>query len=86
MGTQKQHITTPPELVTLPVAAFMASVSPETFRRLTREGGAPPPVRVRRSVRWRRRDLIAWIDAGCPHTPKRSAHGTVDSPEVGHDR
>jgi predicted DNA-binding transcriptional regulator AlpA len=72
MGRQKQHITTPPELVTLPAAAFMASVSPDTFRRLVRERGAPQPVRVRRSVRWRRRELIAWIDAGCPASPTRT--------------
>jgi predicted DNA-binding transcriptional regulator AlpA len=55
-----------PELVDAKAAARIAGVSTDTLRRLVREGGAPAPVRVRRSVRWRIREVLQWIDAGCP--------------------
>jgi predicted DNA-binding transcriptional regulator AlpA len=71
-----------PELIDSKVAARIAGVSTDTLRRLVREEGAPPPVRVRRSVRWRRRDLLAWIEEGCPACP-RGPKGTLQGTDAG---
>jgi len=62
-----------PELVDLKVAARITGVSMDTFRRLVRAGGAPSPVRIRRAVRWRMRELMQWIDADCPASTARQA-------------
>ena len=37
-------------------------------RRLADGGRMPRPVRLGGLVRWRRAELQAWIDAGCPST------------------
>jgi predicted DNA-binding transcriptional regulator AlpA len=47
-------------------AAAVAGVSRATWHRLRAAGKVPPAVRLGRSVRWRKGELIAWIEAGCP--------------------
>jgi excisionase family DNA binding protein len=47
-------------------AAAMAGVSRATWHRLRAAGKLPPAVRLGRAVRWRRDELVAWIEAGCP--------------------
>jgi excisionase family DNA binding protein len=46
--------------------AAMLNCSPRTVWRLADGGRMPTPVRIGRLVRWSRKALAAWIDAGCP--------------------
>ena len=48
------------------VAAALAGVSRATWHRLRAAGKLPPSVRLGRSIRWRRAEIVAWIDTGCP--------------------
>ena len=47
-------------------AAALMGVSRSHWRVLVRYGRAPAPVKMARSSRWRRLELIAWLNAGCP--------------------
>lgn len=55
-----------PELLTTKQAAELLSVGERTLWRHSRHGIAPKPVRVGGAVRYRRSELMAWVDAGCP--------------------
>jgi len=37
-----------------------------TWRRLLSAGKVLPPLRIGRACRWRRAELLAWLDAGAP--------------------
>jgi predicted DNA-binding transcriptional regulator AlpA len=47
-------------------AAALAGVGRATWHRLRAAGKVPPAVRLGRAVRWRRAEIVAWIEAGCP--------------------
>jgi excisionase family DNA binding protein len=47
-------------------AAALAGVSRSTWHVLRAAGKLPAAVRLGRAVRWRRAEVVAWIDAGCP--------------------
>ena len=47
-------------------AAPMVGLHRGTLRRLVAQGLVPPPLHVGCSTFWRRDELLAWIDAGCP--------------------
>jgi len=47
-------------------AAALAGVSRASWQRLRAAGKLPPCVRLGRKVLWRRAEIVAWIDAGCP--------------------
>lgn len=47
-------------------AAAMAGISRAVWHRLRAAGKVPPPVRLGRSVRWGRAEIVAWIEASCP--------------------
>lgn len=49
-------------------AASLTGISARTLHRLAERGEAPRPVRVGRSVRWRRQELEDWIEGGCQPT------------------
>lgn len=34
--------------------------------KMQREGSIPEPIEFRNVPRWRRRELVAWVDSGCP--------------------
>ena len=42
------------------------SVSEKMVRKLDATGRLPVPVNLGRCVRWRRQELAAWVQAGCP--------------------
>ena len=46
-----------------PDAAALLGVHPDTLRRLRREGGGPPFVRIGRAVRYRADELLVWADS-----------------------
>lgn len=60
-----------PLLITMAEVCRLTGLSRPTVYRRCDAGDMPRPVRIGRSVRWRRADIIAWIDAGCPSTKKR---------------
>ncbi len=60
-------------LLTAGQAATLLGVSERHFRALDASGRVPRPVRLGRSVRWRRTELVAWLDAGCPSRDKWAA-------------
>lgn len=58
------------ELLDAPAAGRMLGVSARHLYRIVDSGDAPTPRRLGRSVRWSRRELLAWLDAGCPSPRK----------------
>jgi excisionase family DNA binding protein len=54
------------ELLTAAEAAEVAGLGKRTWWRYVGSGRAPQPVRFGAAVRWRRSELAAWIEAGCP--------------------
>lgn len=58
------------EALDAPAAGRLLGISGRHLYRLTDSGDAPPPRRLGRSVRWSRRELLAWLDAGCPSPRK----------------
>ena len=40
--------------------------SPRTVRRLADRGVMPRPVNLGRLVRWRKKEVVRWIERGCP--------------------
>jgi predicted DNA-binding transcriptional regulator AlpA len=57
-------------------AAALAGVCRATWHRLRAANKVPPAVRLGRAVRWRREEVIAWIEAGCPDGPTWAAMQT----------
>ncbi len=47
-------------------AAALCGLGISTWYNLVASGKVPDSVRLGRSVKWRREELLAWIDAGCP--------------------
>ncbi len=47
-------------------AARLCSFSESMIYKLNRAGKMPPPIRIGTLLRWRRRELLEWIEAGCP--------------------
>ncbi|MHC4698284.1 MAG: helix-turn-helix transcriptional regulator [Planctomycetota bacterium] len=54
------------ELWTVKDVAAALSVSPRQVWKLISSGGIVAPVRIARSVRFRRNEILRWIAAGCP--------------------
>ncbi len=44
----------------------MLGVTPRTIWRLRDLGKMPMPVKIGGSVRWRRMEILSWIEQGCP--------------------
>ncbi len=55
-----------PVLLTVKDVGNMLQYSKRHVSRLLDDGLLPPPVRIGRSVRWRREDIYGWIARGCP--------------------
>ena len=58
-----------PVLLTEKQAAELAGIKPRTWRRWTRSGLAPAPIKigrgVRPAIRFRRDEILKWIEGGC---------------------
>lgn len=53
-------------LLTASEAAALCGLGRSTWWRHLSSGKIPGPVRIGRSVRWRRDELLDWLAAGCP--------------------
>jgi len=65
----------PAELLDVQAVAKLLNCSPRTVYRLTDAGRMPRTVKLGALVRWRRAELTAWLDAGCPSV--RTARGAA---------
>ena len=67
MGNADQPRTSAPLLMDARGAARLVGVSTRTWWAFHSAGRTPLPIRLGcRCTRWRRAELIAWIEAGCP--------------------
>jgi len=55
-----------PLLLSARQAAALCGRSVRTWRSWHTSGRVPQPVQIGRSLYWRRSELVAWIQAGCP--------------------
>jgi predicted DNA-binding transcriptional regulator AlpA len=67
------------ELLTLAQAARLCGLGERTFWRHAHSGAAPAPVKIgggkHGSARYRRTELLRWIEAGCPRCDGGQADG-----------
>jgi len=58
------HVQVPvsDELLSIAQAAVAIGVSIDTLRRWAAKGSGPPHLRVGRAIKYRRADLLAWIE------------------------
>ena len=54
------------ELIRANEAAQLCNMGRSTFDRHLAAGKIPAPIRVGATPMWGRRELLAWIDHGCP--------------------
>lgn len=66
------------ELIDVQTVADLLSCSTRTVYRLADAGKMPQPLRLGKLVRWRHKDMSAWLDAGCPPKWKTNARGDCD--------
>jgi excisionase family DNA binding protein len=53
-------------LITADEVAALLGLSARTVWRMHSAGKLPEPIRLGRAVRWRHKEIDAWIEAGCP--------------------
>jgi excisionase family DNA binding protein len=58
-------------LLTIQDVARLLQCSDRHIGNLRKEGHIPPPVKLGTAVRWPRRVIEDWIQAGCPETAER---------------
>jgi excisionase family DNA binding protein len=66
-------VGTEPQLLDVRAVAALLDCSARHVYRLADAGRIPRPVKLGQLVRWRRAELIEWLDAGCPSV--RSVRG-----------
>jgi len=59
-----------PLLLTAKDIAALCGVSVRTVWEWRAAGRLPAPIRLGRLIRWRRKDIEDWIEAGCPDMSK----------------
>jgi len=55
-----------PELLTTTEAARLLGIGARTLWRHSRTGAAPAPVKIGGTVRYRKSQLLIWIEENCP--------------------
>ena len=66
-------VTMTPELLTTSEAARILNIGTRTLWRWSHSGRAPRPVVLSaRCVRFKRAELLAWLEAGCPRCDGRA--------------
>ena len=66
---------TGPALLDVGQVAGLLQCSTVHVYRLRDAGKLPRPIKIGRLLRWRRDDLLDWLQAGCP--PQRVAHSAA---------
>ena len=61
-----------PLLISVETLAEMLDISPRSVWRRLSSGEMIEPIKIGKSVRWRRQEVIDWVEAGCPNpAPER---------------
>jgi excisionase family DNA binding protein len=81
-STHGSTVVADAQILTPLEAAAWLRVSRRTLWTLTHRDGLRA-LRIGRAIRYDVRDLIAWVDAGCP-AGARASNGVADSQEVDH--
>ena len=58
------------ELLTIAEVASLLKVTRRGIQNWLKEGRIPHPLRIATILRWRKLDIIEWIDKGCPNLKK----------------
>ena len=58
------------KLIHVQCVAEMLDVSTRHVYRLADSGRMPRPIRLGGAVRWRRKEIADWVEAGCPEVKK----------------
>jgi excisionase family DNA binding protein len=61
-----EKVANAPLMMTADELAETLCISLRQVWRLKAKGDLPKPVTIGRNVRWRRSDIVEWIEAGCP--------------------
>jgi predicted DNA-binding transcriptional regulator AlpA len=56
-----------PMLLSASDLTVLLKLSLRTIRAMDRAGKLPKPIRIGGSIRWRRDEILLWIDSGCPN-------------------
>jgi len=73
------HTTDDQILVSAEEVARLLDMSVRNVRRLDATARLPAPIRIGRSVKWRREEIAQWCEAGCPTRERWEAmQGTGD--------
>jgi excisionase family DNA binding protein len=65
--------TAVPELLSTAEVAKMLGAGQRSVWRWAHSGVMPAPLRISGAVRFRRNEILDWIDAGCPPCEERAA-------------
>jgi excisionase family DNA binding protein len=69
------HAESAPELLDIKeVARLLGHCSTRHVHRLADSGRMPRPVKLGTLIRWRRTELIAWLNDGCKPCGRRVGH------------
>ncbi|MCC6145420.1 MAG: helix-turn-helix domain-containing protein [Candidatus Hydrogenedentes bacterium] len=63
---KEEEATQKAALMTVGEVAELLRVSTRMIHRLRDSGRMPQPIKLGGSVRWRRAELLEWIEDGCP--------------------
>ncbi len=66
MSTNTQTKNDVLQLLSVDTLAQLLELSTRQVRRLDVTGKIPQPHKIGRSVRWRRSEILAWLEAGMP--------------------
>lgn len=65
-STAAQERSPASELMDVEQFAELLNCSTRTVRRMADSGACPRPVKILSLVRWRRSEVVEWLDNGCP--------------------
>ena len=66
MNNQSENTSSLPELLNVSQLATFLCLSVRTVWRLNAKGELPKPLRLGRSVKWRKNEIIQWLASNCP--------------------
>lgn len=78
-----RHAGPDPELLAAFAASRLCGMGQEAWMQCYRKGLVPRPVTISRRLFWRRRELLRWIEAGCP--ARKEWEAAEGSPKEGLD-
>ncbi len=61
-----QTAATLPLLISVESVAELLDISPRSVWRRLSSGEMIEPIKIGKNVRWRRQEVIDWVEAGCP--------------------